>query len=86
MVEYDTADMEDMAKCLNDYSISWIKKCQSVMGKDEGTKHGDPVKAVEPEPDACMSGDVCPACGSSHYYRSGTCFTCRNCSFSGGCG
>ena len=43
----------------------------------------EPVKPVTHE---FQSGDCCPVCGSINYFQSGTCKTCHDCSFAGGCG
>ena len=75
---YDTCDSDDMEQCHKDHSESWIKKCQNMMKKPVGTK---PVKVC-----TFVTGDVCPDCGSINYYQSGTCKTCRDCGFAGGCG
>jgi len=76
---YDTNNPDDMKDLELRYNVAHIEKIKGIMEvlvkkEQEKKKH------------EFRSGDCCPKCGSINYYQSGTCKTCHDCSYAGGCG
>lgn len=76
---YDTNNPSDMEELEQRYSKDHINKIRAKL--DHLVKNKEDKKKHE-----FKSGYCCPNCGSINYFQSGTCKTCHDCSFAGGCG